>query len=153
VRAERESLDDDEPSDPLSEEEEEPEAHEPVRKRARNPLARMTDIFLNILQDAEKLPGAADFLNDVSPLVEGYYALIKHPMSFATLRRNIKAKEYHSMQEFLKDVRLIFTNCVKFNEDKDWGPAIIQDANSLVQFIEAKINENRAELDQLENEL
>lgn len=53
---------------------------------------------------------------DVDKLeLHDYYEVIKHPMDLNTVRRKLEAREYNKPAEFAADIRLIFTNCYKYN--------------------------------------
>lgn len=44
-----------------------------------------------------------------------YYDIIKQPMDLKTVRMKLDKNEYTTPQEFATDIRLIFTNCYKYN--------------------------------------
>ncbi|GIX87803.1 hypothetical protein CDAR_82812 [Caerostris darwini] len=44
-----------------------------------------------------------------------YYQVIKHPMDLGTIKVKMDNHEYKTPDEFAGDVRLIFTNCYKYN--------------------------------------
>ncbi|XP_030763893.1 bromodomain-containing protein 3-like isoform X5 [Sitophilus oryzae] len=44
-----------------------------------------------------------------------YHDIIKKPMDLGTVKEKMDNREYRSAQEFAQDVRLIFTNCYKYN--------------------------------------
>ncbi|XP_063696364.1 homeotic protein female sterile-like isoform X2 [Culicoides brevitarsis] len=44
-----------------------------------------------------------------------YHDIIKKPMDLGTVKRKMDSREYKTAQEFAGDVRLIFTNCYKYN--------------------------------------
>lgn len=44
-----------------------------------------------------------------------YHDIIKKPMDLGTVKRKMDGREYKSAAEFAADVRLIFTNCYKYN--------------------------------------
>lgn len=44
-----------------------------------------------------------------------YHEIIKKPMDLGTVKQKMDNREYKSAQEFAADVRLIFTNCYKYN--------------------------------------
>ena len=73
---------------------------------------------------------ASPFLNPVDPVALGiphYPQVIKRPMDFSTIERKLSASNpskpdsnpanprYYQADQFIQDVRLIFTNCVTFN--------------------------------------
>lgn len=59
------------------------------------------------------------FLNPVDSEGLGlidYYEIIKKPMDLATVRDKMDNGEYRAATEFAADVRLIFTNCYRYNQ-------------------------------------
>ncbi|XP_058809499.1 homeotic protein female sterile isoform X3 [Phymastichus coffea] len=44
-----------------------------------------------------------------------YHDIIKKPMDLGTVKQKMDKREYNSASEFAADVRLIFTNCYKYN--------------------------------------
>jgi len=44
-----------------------------------------------------------------------YHEIIKKPMDLGTVKQKMDSREYRSPQEFAEDVRLIFTNCYRYN--------------------------------------
>lgn len=44
-----------------------------------------------------------------------YHDIIKKPMDLGTVKQKMDNREYKTAQEFAADVRLIFTNCYKYN--------------------------------------
>lgn len=44
-----------------------------------------------------------------------YYDIIKHPMDLATIKKKLDNRQYRDAQEFAADVRLMFSNCYKYN--------------------------------------
>ena len=50
--------------------------------------------------------------------VPGYYKKIKHPMDLGTLRKNFISGAYNSIEDFVSDLKIIFTNTkTYFGED------------------------------------
>ena len=47
--------------------------------------------------------------------VKDYYDKIKQPMDLETMSKKIASHKYHSRQEFVDDMKLIFTNSLTFN--------------------------------------
>ena len=47
--------------------------------------------------------------------VKDYYDIIERPMELETIIKKIAQHKYNTRQEFLDDVNLIRTNCVKYN--------------------------------------
>ncbi|XP_041370721.1 bromodomain-containing protein 3-like isoform X2 [Gigantopelta aegis] len=44
-----------------------------------------------------------------------YYDIIKKPMDLGTIRRKLESREYSTPSEVAEDVRVIFTNCYRYN--------------------------------------
>ncbi|KAI0757215.1 Bromodomain-containing protein [Daedaleopsis nitida] len=78
----------------------------------------------------KRMKDATPFINPVDPLALGiphYPNIIKRPMDFSTIERKLNASNptkpdsnstnprYLNADQFVQDVRLIFTNCVTFN--------------------------------------
>uniref|UniRef100_A0A8C1DID5 E3 ubiquitin-protein ligase TRIM33 n=1 Tax=Cyprinus carpio carpio TaxID=630221 RepID=A0A8C1DID5_CYPCA len=62
---------------------------------------------------------STEFQEPVPPSVPNYYKIIKHPMDLTQVKRKLQRKHplhYKSPKEFVCDVRLVFSNCAKFNE-------------------------------------
>ncbi|KAF2121764.1 transcriptional activator spt7 [Lophiotrema nucula] len=46
-----------------------------------------------------------------------YYTVIKHPMDIGTMMKKLKQLQYKSKKEFVDDLMLIWSNCLKYNAD------------------------------------
>jgi transcriptional activator SPT7 len=46
-----------------------------------------------------------------------YYTVIKHPMDIGTMMKKLKQFAYKSKKEFVDDLMLIWSNCLKYNAD------------------------------------
>ncbi|XP_065100272.1 bromodomain-containing protein 3a isoform X2 [Paramisgurnus dabryanus] len=44
-----------------------------------------------------------------------YHEIIKHPMDLSTVKKKMDSREYQDAQTFAADVRLMFSNCYKYN--------------------------------------
>jgi hypothetical protein len=55
-------------------------------------------------------PVAVDLLG-----LNDYYDIIKRPMDLGTVKRKYDNREYSTPSEFAEDVRLVFTNCYRYN--------------------------------------
>ncbi|KAG9256625.1 transcription regulator BDF1 [Emericellopsis atlantica] len=60
-----------------------------------------------------------------------YYSIITHPMDFGKIQRMIHEGEIHNTKEFDKNVRLVFSNCYKFN-----GPPVAGSVSALAKQLE-----------------
>ncbi|XP_029356626.1 bromodomain-containing protein 4-like [Echeneis naucrates] len=53
---------------------------------------------------------------DVKTLgLHDYHDIIKHPMDLSTIKKKLDNRQYRDAQEFAADVRLMFSNCYKYN--------------------------------------
>lgn len=53
---------------------------------------------------------------DVKALgLHDYHEIIKHPMDLSTIKKKLDNRQYRDAQEFAADVRLMFSNCYKYN--------------------------------------
>ncbi|KAL8602159.1 hypothetical protein ACOMHN_007428 [Nucella lapillus] len=85
---------------------------------------------------------------DVAKLqLDDYFTVIKKPMDLGTVKIKMENREYSTPKEFEEDMRLIFTNCYRYNPpDTD----IVSMARKLQDVFEmrfAKMPEERAPLD------
>lgn len=85
---------------------------------------------LSTIRTLKKLKAAAPFLRPVDPValnIPHYHSIVKQPMDFSTIERKLQSSNpakpdpipnsprYYHADEFVADVRLIFTNCLTFN--------------------------------------
>jgi len=87
-----------------------------------------------ILKLLEKHQYAWPFLTPVDPdilNIPDYFDIVKHPMDLGTVRKNLK--KYNSAKEFAVDVRLVFKNCITYNQP---GSDIVIMANALSDIFE-----------------
>lgn len=47
--------------------------------------------------------------------LDDYFDIIKNPMDMGTVRDKMERREYKKPEDFARDIRLIFTNCYKYN--------------------------------------
>ncbi|KAJ6028272.1 hypothetical protein N7540_003848 [Penicillium herquei] len=48
-----------------------------------------------------------------------YYTIIKHPMDLGSMTKKLKGIQYRSKQDFVEDLNLIWTNCLKYNTNPE----------------------------------
>jgi hypothetical protein len=85
---------------------------------------------LSTVRSLKKLKDAAAFVHPVDPValnIPHYPTIIKTPMDLSTIERKLMASNpakpetspniprYYSAEEFVSDVRLVFSNCITFN--------------------------------------
>ncbi|XP_071509194.1 uncharacterized protein [Diadema antillarum] len=75
---------------------------------------------------------ASWFTRPVDPLeAPGYHKLIKKPMDFGTIKRNLEAGTYLDFGEFHQDMMLVRSNCLQYNPA---GHAARRDCEEVFQF-------------------
>ena len=70
--------------------------------------------------------------------VKDYYDIIEHPMELETIIKKISAHKYSSRAEFLHDMGLIKSNCIKYNGENS---AYTKTATLVYEAAEEGINE------------
>ncbi|KAL8460609.1 hypothetical protein ACS0TY_031426 [Phlomoides rotata] len=109
--------------------------HSNFKKRQQDAAAReeaaaqrMQDLmrqFGTILRQITQHKWAGPFMQPVDVVGLGlhdYYKVIEKPMDFSTIKSKMEAKDdtgYKSVREICADVRLIFKNAMKYNDDRD----------------------------------
>ena len=91
-----------------------PKVETPDEARMKNILKAIRKVKRGeelIYEPFEKLPNAAEYPD--------YYEHIKNPMSIALVKKNVKRKVYETggIDQFVKDVKTIFTNAQFYNEN------------------------------------
>ncbi|KAF2190584.1 Bromodomain-containing protein [Zopfia rhizophila CBS 207.26] len=62
------------------------------------------------------------FLKPVDPValnIPTYLKIVKKPMDFGTIEKNLKEGQYQTAKDFYNDALLVFNNCYKFNIEGD----------------------------------
>lgn len=57
-------------------------------------------------------------VDPVADKVPTYFKVIKKPMDFGTIKKNLLELKYLKFQDFLDDTNLVFANCNSFNDPK-----------------------------------
>ncbi|KXN88910.1 Transcription initiation factor TFIID subunit 2, partial [Leucoagaricus sp. SymC.cos] len=90
--------------------------------KAKKPVVQATPLMekkcKELLKTLQKMSEAAIFNRPVDPVLDGcptYFDEIAHPMDFATMTQKLSDGQYVTMEDFKKDVDLIFSNCRQFN--------------------------------------
>ncbi|KAL7105635.1 hypothetical protein ACP275_07G056300 [Erythranthe tilingii] len=91
-------------------------------------VTRMQEIMRplgNILRQITQHEWAEPFMKPVDAIGLGlhdYYQVIEKPMDFSTIKSKMEAKDgtgYKNILEFCADVRLIFNNAIKYNDERN----------------------------------
>ncbi|XP_008225948.1 PREDICTED: transcription factor GTE1-like isoform X2 [Prunus mume] len=90
-------------------------------KRMQELMRQFASIFRQITQHEWAWPFKEPV--DVESLgLHDYYQVIEKPMDFGTIKNKMEAKDgtaYKNVREIYADVRLVFKNAMKYNDDKD----------------------------------
>jgi len=89
----------------------------PKKMRFKGKLKQCASI-LKELSGKKNYHYAIPFLKPVDPValnIPDYLTIIKYPMDFETVTKKLYGGEYQNIDQFAHDVRLIFSNCVKYN--------------------------------------
>ena len=74
-------------------------------------------IMARIVMQLQASPHAGPFLEPVPREVEGYHAVIRHPMDLGTIAAKLQSSLYPSVQHVHQDVMLMIQNCYTFNTE------------------------------------
>lgn len=89
--------------------------------------------LLHLLNDMQNHASAWPFNHPVnSEEVHDYYEVIKEPMDLSTMERKLEADNYATPEEFIKDAKLVFDNCRKYNNETT---PYAKSANKLEKFM------------------
>lgn len=93
----------------------------------------------SILIELQNNNSAWPFLQPVNrDEVQDYYDFIKNPMDLSTVELKLENNKYDTFESFIKDVRLIFSNCRTYNNETT---SYYKYANKLEKFFEKKVKE------------
>ncbi|KAJ5601660.1 hypothetical protein N7510_011194 [Penicillium lagena] len=87
-----------------------------------------------------------------------YYNIIKHPMDLGTMTKKLKALQYRSKQDFVDDLTLIWSNCLKYNTNPEHllrkhALYLRKETDKLVPLIPEIVIRDRAEVEAEERRL
>jgi bromodomain-containing factor 1 len=93
----------------------------PRRKKFQQEL-RFCESVLTELMKPKYSAVTYPFISPVDPValnIPSYLKIIKKPMDFGTIEKNLKNGVYQSAKDFYNDAQLVFHNCYKFNPEGD----------------------------------
>lgn len=106
-------------------------AHTVPSSSVRDTFSQQQHKFcLSTVRQLKKSKDAAPFLGPVDPIALGiphYFNIIKHPMDISTIEKkllssnpskpdpNLANPRYHNVDEFIHDMKLIYSNTLTFN--------------------------------------
>ncbi|EQL03513.1 histone acetyltransferase GCN5 [Ophiocordyceps sinensis CO18] len=89
--------------------------------------------LLHLLNDLQNHNSAWPFLVPVNrDDVADYYDVIKEPMDLSTMENKLEADQYATPEDFVRDAKLIFGNCRKYNNE---NTPYAKSANKLEKFM------------------
>ena len=112
----------------------------PRRKKTAAEL-KFCDQVMKELQKKQHEAYAYPFYNPVDPValnIPDYFRIIKKPMDLSTMQNKLKTNQYDNANEFEADMRLMLSNCYKFNPN---GTAV----NTMGKKVEEVFNKKWAE--------
>lgn len=77
---------------------------------------------IELLKDMMKQTQAVWFLEPVDPQkfnIPDYFNIIKTPMDFSLIKKNLETNVYETIDEFALDMRLVFKNAITYNYQLD----------------------------------
>nr|XP_020667908.1 bromodomain-containing protein 3 [Pogona vitticeps] len=74
-----------------------------------------------------------------------YHDIIKHPMDLSTVKKKMDSREYHDAQGFAADIRLMFSNCYKYNPPDHEVVAMARKLQDVFEMRFAKMPDDPAE--------
>ncbi|KAI9805836.1 MAG: histone acetyltransferase [Sarcosagium campestre] len=93
--------------------------------------------LLHLLNDMQNHQSAWPFVHPVNKdEVADYYEVIKEPMDLSTMEEKHEKDLYPTPEDFIKDAKLIFTNCRKYNNETT---TYTKNANRLEKFMWSQI--------------
>jgi histone acetyltransferase len=89
--------------------------------------------LLHLLNDLQNHNSAWPFLVPVNrDDVADYYDVIKEPMDLSTMESKLEADQYLTPEDFIKDAKLVFDNCRKYNNE---STPYAKSANKLEKYM------------------
>ncbi|XP_044308962.1 bromodomain-containing protein 3 isoform X2 [Varanus komodoensis] len=74
-----------------------------------------------------------------------YHDIIKHPMDLSTVKKKMDGREYQDAQSFAADIRLMFSNCYKYNPPDHEVVAMARKLQDVFEMRFAKMPDDPAE--------
>ncbi|XP_036411005.1 bromodomain-containing protein 2a isoform X2 [Megalops cyprinoides] len=116
--------------------------HQPSRRGKLSQQLRYCSGVLKELLSKKHAAYAWPFYKPVDASTLGlhdYHDIIKHPMDLSTIKRKMDSREYRDAQQFAADVRLMFSNCYKYNPPDHDVVAMARKLQDVFEFRFAKM--------------
>ncbi|KAJ3416032.1 hypothetical protein HDV05_003391 [Chytridiales sp. JEL 0842] len=112
---------------------------ENTKKTSSGSLSEVMKQCRRVLKKLSNHPAAIWFLAPVDPIgqnIPNYFDVIKQPMDFSTIKQRISTGEVSTVDDFVKLVRLVFSNATTFNDNLS---QVHKDALVLLSLFEKEI--------------
>jgi hypothetical protein len=99
---------------------------------------RLQQLCVSIVNEMRNLDSAWPFAEPIDADALGipeYYTIIKKPMDLSTVRKLLSGNKYSRLSQFVADVRLIWKNCITFNNPNS---EVCDFANELSEWFESR---------------
>jgi histone acetyltransferase len=107
----------------------------------REPEVDFKEQLLWIVDKLKNHSRAWPFLKPVAKEeAPNYYEIITSPMDLKTLEANVREGKYATMEQFVRSVKLIFSNCLKYNNEDN---VYSKSAKELEVFFDRLMEEDR----------
>jgi len=91
-----------------------------IKEDKKYVLSLLQEVIQSAIAAMKETDEKLVFLNPVTDAIApGYSRVISKPMCILTVAQKNNSKTYQSLQEFEKDVELMFQNCIKYNVGQD----------------------------------
>ncbi|KAM7262752.1 hypothetical protein ACFE04_000435 [Oxalis oulophora] len=92
--------------------------HDAAAKRMFDLIRQFSVLFRQLTQHKWAWPFMQPV--DVAGLgLHDYYKVIQKPMDFGTIKKKLEANGYNNVRDIYGDVRLVFKNAMKYNDERD----------------------------------
>ncbi|XP_051519644.1 bromodomain-containing protein 2-like isoform X2 [Myxocyprinus asiaticus] len=116
--------------------------HQPVRRGKLSQQLKYCSGILKELLSKKHAAYAWPFYKpvDASSLgLHDYHDIIKYPMDLSTIKRKVEHREYRDALQFAADIRLMFSNCYKYNPPDHDVVAMARKLQDVFEFSFAKM--------------
>ncbi|XP_056596972.1 bromodomain-containing protein 2a isoform X1 [Triplophysa dalaica] len=116
--------------------------HQPVRRGKLSQQLRYCSGILKELLSKKHAAYAWPFYKPVDATTLGlhdYHDIIKYPMDLSTIKRKMDHREYRDALQFAADIRLMFSNCYKYNPPDHDVVAMARKLQDVFEFSFAKM--------------
>jgi len=109
----------------------------------------------NIVNLLYKSRQAGPFREPVDPIALGvpdYFDVIKNPIDLGTIKTKLAKGEYESVEQCIADVRLVWSNCIQYNQAGSPIVAIAQNLSKIFEDEVARFDYNEPVANEVEDD-